>query len=169
MVAVIRNEGKYEMDVQNKAFLKNMATIVAVAKQFSLSPMELLGDGLDPLVRNAQKTLVSRLLRYGSDKYEVAVLFSRDVSDIEDMITVRRYREPRPDAARKAMNSASTPPSDLLNIRKRMAEEGSKKLLRALLATGKLHGPMSEEKQIAAVKWAYSPPKGDEGPQLELL
>lgn len=34
-------------------------------------------------------------------------------------------------------------------------EEGSKALCQAILETGQLHGPMSEQKQIDAVSWAY--------------
>lgn len=39
------------------------------------------------------------------------------------------------------------------------AELGSKALARAIFATGKLHGPMTEEQQLEAIRWAYPPKK----------
>lgn len=135
--------------------LNHMPAIVRIAGEYGVTIMEILGPSKQekPV---AARVALCRLLR-GKDLTNAAIgrVIGRDRSTVGGLLAHKSNPTPAYFVTREAVAAADAPPREHTAQRyKDHCEMGSKALAAAIFATGKTHGPMSEQKLIDALIWS---------------
>lgn len=134
-------------------FPKTVARYALVLRQIALKHGTTIAEVIGPTklgnVVDARREMAILLRNKGLGYYEIGEALHRDHTSIRGLIHKKRSRVGRSSAAQR---------EEIERQWNKMLKLGSMALLRAIYATGKLHGPMSEAAQVEAITWAN---KGD--------
>lgn len=133
--------------------LNYMPAIHRTATEYGVSLMELLGPNKQEKLVAARVALCRVLHGMHLPIATIARVVGRDRSSVRNLL--ERKINPTPAFFEKSEVVADAPPREHTAQRyKNSCKRGSKALADAIFATGKTHGPMSDNQQIDALLWS---------------
>ena len=132
--------------------------IARIADNYGVAVPLLLGHCRKAHLVDARALIAQELRGYGLTYVEIGRALNRDSTSIRQLL--RRRVGPSPIAREVKQKAPGVAPRDeTARLFNRMCKAGSRELAKAVYATGKLHGPMSEEAVAQAAEWLKQSPK----------